>query len=95
VSTVIVKETHALGADAAKKSLSTFESDISKYGMKLVWNGTNAEIKGTGASGDVRITDNSVTVTVKLGMMAKVAGVNAEKLEGSIRKRLKAALLPS
>lgn len=95
MSTISVTESHALGADAAKKSLASFEGDISKYGMKLVWSGTNAEIKGTGASGDVKITDKTVTVTVKLGMMAKVAGVDAAKLEASIRKRLKAALLPS
>src|SRR5688572_13625233 len=92
VSTVTVSQAHTLGVDAAKKALSTFESDISKYGMKLAWSGANAEIKGTGASGDVKVTATNVTVVVKLGMMAKVAGVKPDLLEKSIEKRLKAAL---
>jgi putative polyhydroxyalkanoate system protein len=92
LSTVTVTQAHALGVDAAKKALQQFESDIAKYNMKLVWSGSGAEIKGTGASGDVRVTASSVTVSVKLGMLAKVAGVDPQKLEQSIAKRLKAAL---
>lgn len=92
MSTVTVTQAHALGVEGAKKALSQFEGDISKYGMKLVWSGSNAEIKGTGASGDVKVTADRVTVTVKLGMIAKAAGVKADKLEGSIQKRLSAAL---
>ncbi|MCK6549389.1 polyhydroxyalkanoic acid system family protein [Myxococcota bacterium] len=92
MSTVTVTEPHSLGVDAAKKALSTFESDIAKYGMKLVWSGSNAELKGTGASGDVKVTATSVTVVVKLGMLAKAAGVKPDMLQGSIQKRLKSAL---
>jgi putative polyhydroxyalkanoate system protein len=87
-----VTQSHSLGVEAAKKALSQFEQDVAKYGMKLVWSGPNAEIKGTGASGDVKVTATSVTVVVKLGMMAKVAGVKADLLEKSIEKRLKSAL---
>ena len=92
VSTVTVTQSHTLGVDAAKKALAQFEGDISKYGMKLVWNGASAEIKGTGASGDVKVTDNKVTVNVKLGLLAKAAGVKPDMLEKSIQKRLTAAL---
>lgn len=92
MSTVKVTESHSLSIDDAKKSLEAFEGDISKYGMKLHWSGANAELKGTGASGDVKVTDSSVTVTVKLGMMAKMAGVKPDLLEKSIAKRLKSAL---
>lgn len=98
MSTVTVTQAHTLGIEAAKKALASFEGDISKYGMKLVWSGSSGasgasgEIKGTGASGDVRVTDSSVTVNVKLGMMAKVAGVKPDLLQQSIAKRLKSAL---
>ena len=92
MSTITVSESHALSIEDAKKALGAFEGDIAKYGMKLSWNGANAELKGTGASGDVRVTDNQVTVVVKLGMMAKVAGVKPDLLEKSIQKRLKSAL---
>ena len=92
MSTVTVTESHALSVDDAKKALADFEGDLSKYGMKLDWNGPNATLKGTGASGDVRVTNNDVTVVVKLGMMAKMAGVKPDLLEKSIQKRLRSAL---
>ena len=90
----MVTQAHSLGVDSAKRALQSFEQDIAKYGMKLVWNGSSAELKGTGASGEVKVTDSSVTVVVKLGMLAKAAGVKADLLEKSIEKRLKAALAP-
>lgn len=94
MSTVQVTQAHALGAATAKEKLAPFEQDIKKYGLSLAWKGTHAELKGTGASGDVKVTDSTVTVTVKLGLIAKAAGVDASKLEASIQKRLKAALAP-
>lgn len=92
MSTITVTESHGLSIDDAKKSLAAFETDLSKYGMKLEWSGANANLKGTGASGDVRVTESNVTVVVKLGMMAKMAGVKPDLLEKSIQKRLRAAL---
>lgn len=92
MSTVTVNERHELGIEGAKKALSQFEGDIAKYGIKIVWAGAQAELKGTGASGDVKVTENSVTVVVKLGLVAKMAGVQPEKLQASIEKRLRSAL---
>ena len=92
MSTVTVTEPHERSVEDAKKALETFEGDLSKYGMKLDWNGPTANLKGTGASGDVRVTDHDVTVVVKLGMMAKMAGVKPDLLEKSIQKRLRSAL---
>ena len=92
MSTIVVTESHSKSIEDARSSLGAFEGDIAKYGMKLIWSGATAELKGTGASGDVKVTDSQVTVTVKLGMMAKMAGVKPDLLEKSIAKRLKAAL---
>jgi hypothetical protein len=39
------------------------------------------------------VTASNVTVIVKLGMLAKAAGVKPEKLQDSIQRRLKAALI--
>ena len=91
MSTIKVTQGHSLPIDEAKKALGGFEEDLKKYMVKLVWSGANAEIKGTGVSGDVKVTTSDVTVTVKLGMLAKAAGVKADLLEKSIAKRLKAA----
>ena len=81
-----------MGADAAKSALESFAQDIAKFGMKLNWSGNKATLKGTGASGDVTVTDSKVVVTVKLGMLAKAAGVDPKRLEGSIARRLASAL---
>lgn len=94
MSNITVKQTHSLGVEEAKKALAAFEGDIAKFGMKLVWSGSRAELKGTGASGDVLVTAEQVTVNVKLGMVAKMAGVDAKRVEGSLTKRLAAALNP-
>ena len=92
MSTVQVDQPHNLGVDVAKQKLSTFADEIKKYGMSLHWKGDEAELKGTGASGNVKVTPNKVTVIVKLGMLAKAAGVKPDKLQDSISKRLAAAL---
>jgi putative polyhydroxyalkanoate system protein len=92
VSTVQVEESHALGVEGAKQKLGSFADEIKKYGMSLSWNGSEAELKGTGASGSVKVTPDKVTVVVKLGMLAKAAGVKPDKLHDSIQRRLKAAL---
>lgn len=94
MSTIKVTQGHSLEVESAKKALGSFEEDLKKYMVKLVWSGPKAEIKGTGVSGDVQVTTSDVTVTVKLGMLAKAAGVKADLLERSISKRLKAAFSP-
>ncbi|MBI4819120.1 MAG: polyhydroxyalkanoic acid system family protein [Deltaproteobacteria bacterium] len=95
MSTVEVVEPHALPVDQAKAALGGFADDIKKYGMKLEWHGAKADLKGVGASGSVDVTSSAVKVVIKLGLVAKAAGVDAGKLEASIRKRLKAALTPT
>lgn len=88
---VKVTESHDLGAAEARRRIADFEQMMSKYGVKANWSGNKAELKGMAAKGSIVVTDTDASVVVKLGMMAKAAGVDAAKLEGSIRKRLKAA----
>ncbi len=96
MSDVRVEKNHQLSIEAAKKALEPFGAELeSKYGLKLAWNGPRADLKGTGASGSVEVTASKVVVTVKLGMLAKAAGVKADKVQASIDKRLDAALAPS
>lgn len=91
MSTVQVDQAHSLSVDAAKEKLGAFAEEIKKYGMTLVWKGHEGELKGTGASGSVKVTTTHVTVVVKLGMLAKAAGVKPDKLHDSLQRRLKAA----
>ncbi len=92
MSSVVVTEPHAFSVDEARGRLTVLEDDLAKYRMKLVWKGDNAVLKGTGASGDVKVTGSDVTITIKLGTMAKMAGVKPDLLSKSLQKRLKSAL---
>ena len=87
MSSVHVEQPHSMSVEEAKSALESFATEIAKYGMKLEWTGNNARLKGTGASGEVAVHDDKVTVTVKLGMIARAAGVKADKLEASISRR--------
>lgn len=93
MSTVVVKQAHSLTPEEAKARLKPFEEELSsKYMLKLDWSGNKAELKGAAASGGIDVGASEVVVTVKLGMMAKMAGVKPDKLEASLKKRLDAAL---
>lgn len=89
---VNVVETHALSKDEAKARVVKFEDQLAKYHMKAKWNGNEAELKGTGASGSIVVTDKDVKVNVKLGMLARAAGIDAARVESAVKKRLRAAL---
>jgi hypothetical protein len=41
--------------------------------------------------GSIKIDGSNVTVDISLGMIARAAGIDAKRLEGSISKRLRAA----
>lgn len=86
-----VVEAHTLGAREAQAKLAVFEEMLTKYAVKTKWRGNHADIKGMGVSGTIDVTDSEATIVVKLGMMARAAGVDPARLEGSIRKRVKAA----
>jgi putative polyhydroxyalkanoate system protein len=93
MSKIVVREAHSLPIAEAKNRVGAFDDFIQKYGAKLDWKSdTAAVIKGMGISGDVSIGADSVTVMIKLGMMARAAGVDPVKLEGSVRKRLAKAI---
>lgn len=90
---VKVQQMHALGRDVAKQKLSSFEEMLGKYRVKLEWSGHRAKIKGIGVGGDVSVSDSDVQVQVELGLAAKLAGIDAARLQGSIARRLREALV--
>ena len=92
MANVVVERAHSLSADEARKKLEPFEADIAKFGIKPEWKGNAAKLKGTGLSGEIRIEASKVVVELKLGMLAKAAGIKADKVKASIEKRLNAAL---
>ena len=92
MSTIKVVEPHNKSADDIKSGLSQFEEMFSKYMVKIVWNGHRASLSGP-VSGSIDIRQQELEVKIKLGMMAKMAGIDPQRLEGSIRKRLRTALM--
>ena len=86
-----VTEEHTLGAAEARTRVSVFEEMLSKFGVKLKWAGNTSSFKGVGVSGTLSVTDTSATVELKLGMMARAAGIDADRLKGSISRRLREA----
>ena len=93
MSTVKVSETHTLSDEEARRRVARFEeTQLKRFGIKLDWKGSRARIQGMGVTGDAELAPGRVDITLKLGMLAKAAGVDPEKLQSSMAKRLAAAL---
>ncbi len=91
MSDIHVVETHNTTADDALTKIGAFEDMLKKYHVKPKWSGKTAKIKGPGVKGSILVDDTNVTVDLSLGMLAKAAGIDSKRLEGSIQKRLRAA----
>ncbi len=89
MATIRVKQAHSLSVPDAIAKMKDFEDMMARYMAKATWKGDTAEIKGPGVTGTIEATASDVTVQLKLGMMAKAAGVDATRLEKSIARRLK------
>lgn len=88
---VQVKQPHNLSVDDAKAKMSDFEDMMKKYGVSATWSGGHADLKGTGVKGAIDVTGSDVNVQLKLGMLAKAAGIDPSRLQNSIARRLKDA----
>lgn len=92
MANVNIEVPHSHPVPEVLKRLAGFTEDLSKYGARLVWKGNRAEVHGLGVSGEVNNDPGRLKVALKLGLAARVAGVDPVRLEASIRKRLEAAL---
>ena len=88
MSAIKVRVPHGSSRSEARDKLGVFEQMMGKYGVSLRWSGDAAEIRGMGVSGRVSVDDAEVEVSLKLGMMARAAGVDPSRLQRSIAKRL-------
>lgn len=91
MANIKITEAHTLGASEAKIRVAVFEEMLSKFGVKLNWSGNKASFKGIGVSGSMSVSDTSATIEIKLGMMARAAGVDGQRLQGSVSRRLREA----
>ncbi len=88
---VRVTQSHSLSRDEAKQQMAGFEEMMKKYGVSAKWSVGHADLKGTGVKGSIDVGDSKVQVELKLGMLAKAAGIDPARLEKSISRRLKEA----
>jgi len=88
---VRVTQPHSLSQDDAKQQMAGFEEMMKKYGVSAQWSDDHADLKGTGVKGSIDVSQDDVRVELKLGMLAKAAGIDPARLEKSIRRRLKEA----
>ena len=91
MATVNVQEAHTHSLEEAVQRVKSFEEQLTKFMVQVEWSDSSATLKGP-VSGGIEVDDASVSITIKLGMMAKMAGIDAGRLEGSIRKRLRESL---
>ena len=88
MSSVRVVTPHHLDLAEAQKRLAGFEAILSKDRVKLAWSGAKAAVQGIGVTGSVHVEPSQVVVEVQLGLLARAAGIDANRLQDSIRKRL-------
>jgi len=91
MSKITVRHPHNLSLAVARERINAFEQTLQKFGASLVWSDNKAEVKGFGVTGSAELGEGFVEVCLNLGLMAKAAGIDAVRLEGSIAKRLAAA----
>lgn len=91
MSKVNVRQPHTVSRAEAKQRLEGFAELLKRYRVSLDWKGDKAAIKGVGVSGDIDIRDDAIQVSLQLGMLARAAGIDAARLEGSIGRRLREA----
>jgi len=88
---VRVTRNHSVSVDDAKQRLGSFEDMMKKYGVNAKWSGGHADLKGTGVKGAIDVTATDVNIELKLGMLAKAAGIDPARLKRSIERRLNQA----
>jgi putative polyhydroxyalkanoate system protein len=88
MSTITVSHPHGVDRSTARSSMTPFEEMMGKFGVTLAWSGDTAQIKGMGVSGSVTVDDTQVVISLKLGVMAKAAGVDPARLQRTIARRM-------
>jgi putative polyhydroxyalkanoate system protein len=86
-----IEKKHSLGAAEARKRLDAMSAKLSeKYGLQSTWkNETEAEVKGTGATGKISIGADKVTVFIDLSFaLTPLKG----KIEEKVTRELDTAL---
>ena len=86
-----IQKDHDLGTDAAREKVTTIEPKLKeKFGVTLAWRGNEADVKGTGVSGLVRIEAQRLSLKLTLGLMLRpLTGKIRDAISDSLDKALR------
>jgi len=88
---ISVERKHGLGRDAARQKAEVLVDKLAReYDLQARWDGDVVEVKRSGASGTIRIGEDTIRVDLKLGMMLSIMG---SSIKGEIEKALDKALV--
>lgn len=69
-----VERSHDLGISGAKRRVDEIAKDLSeRLSLTSKWRGDVLHFKGSGASGQITVSDDSVVADIKLGMALMMA----------------------
>jgi putative polyhydroxyalkanoate system protein len=90
MSNISIAREHKLGLAGAKQKIDSLVTTLGeKYGIKLVWRGNEADVKGSGVTGKLKIEETRIALDLKLGLMlTPLAGKIREGLERGVDKAL-------
>lgn len=90
MATVEITREHNLGKETARERAEKLADKLArKLDAKCSWEGDELTFKRSGADGIIRVSDELVEVTVKLGLMfTPMAGVVKGEIEKALDKYL-------
>jgi putative polyhydroxyalkanoate system protein len=90
MSTIRIERNHTLGEEVVRDRVAQIEPMLEqKYGVRLAWRGTDADVQGRGVKGTVRITGESVSINLKLGLVVRPF---SGKIRSAMESRIDEAL---
>lgn len=90
MSEIRIERCHQLGRAEAQRRVTEIEPKLrERFGVRLEWDGDQAQLKGSGVSGSVAVSDAQLAIDIKLGLLLRpMAGKIRESLERQIDRAL-------
>lgn len=90
MSRINIHRSHQLGLEAARARAEQLAERLAReYDVSYRWNGDALEFKRSGADGRIEVSDDSVAVELRLGLLLSALG---GKIKGEIERTLDKSL---
>jgi len=90
MSVIRVTRTHNFGIESARAEVERIAQRVQEdYGADYCWNGDTLEFSRSGVSGQIKVTDDSLDLTIRLGLLlTAIKGQVEEKIVAKIDQHL-------